>query len=146
MMIPSLRDAGITPLVYTRDPNITTELLNTLTAGSGDMRVVKIYNAVDEKTVAARADARMITYGDKLDAASMIVLAKKSNSFSLHMKFTELCAMGFGLVMAIALSIFGLGGFTPIVAALWQVLACLLLALTAKSVFLREKKKKKDEY
>lgn len=146
MIIPSLRDAGITPLVYTRDPNITTELLTTLTAGSGDMRVVKLYNAVDEKTVSPRADARMITYGDKLDAAGMIVLAKKSNSFSIHMKFTELCAMGFGLVMAIALCIFGLGGFTPIVAALWQVLACLLLALTTKSVFLREKKKKKDEY
>ena len=145
-MMPSLRDAGIIPLVYTRDPNVTVELLSTLTAGNGDMRVVKLYNSDNEKVVESRADARMITYGDKLDAANMIVLAKKTAGFSLHMKFTELCAMGFGLIMALGLSIFGLGGFTPIVASLWQVLACVLLRFVTKSVFLKEKKRKKDEY
>ncbi len=147
MIIPSLRDAGIIPLVYTRDPNISAELLSTLTAGIGNMRVVKLYNTQDENNVEARADARMVTYGDKLDAASMIVLAKKNRKLDLHMRYTELCAMGFGVAMAVGLSIFGLGSFTPVVAALWQLLSCVILRLVTKSTFLREpKKKERDEY
>lgn len=147
MIIPSLRDAGITPLVYTRDPNISAELLATLTAGIGNMRVVKLYNVAGEQSVEGRAEARMITYGDKLDAAGMIVLAKKNLKLSLHMRYTELCAMGFGVAMAIGLSLFGLGSFTPIVASLWQLLSCLILRLVTKSSFLKESKKKdRDEY
>ena len=146
MMIPALREAGIIPLVYTRDPNISTELLSTLTAGIDDMRVVKIYNPIEERVVESRADARMITYGDKLDAASMIILAKKNQKMSLHTRFTEICAMGFGLAMAVGLSIFGLGGFTPIVASLWQILSVLILRLVVKSVFIKENKKKREEY
>lgn len=145
MMIPALRDAGIIPLVYTRDPNISSELLSTLTAGTANMRVVKLYNTVEEQTAASRADAKMVTYGDKLDAAGMIILAKKSNKLALHVKFTELCAMGAGVVMAIALSIFGLGEFTPIVASLWQILTCVALRFITKSVFLKESKKKDED-
>ena len=146
MMIPAMRDAGIIPLIYTRDPNISNELLSTLTAGGADMRVVKLYSLDEEATVVeSRAQAKMITYGDKLDAAGMIVLAKKSHKLSLHVRFAELCAMGFGVVMAVGLSIFGLGAFTPLVAALWQILSCFIMRLITKSVFLRENKKKDEE-
>ena len=146
MIIPALRDAGIIPLIYTRDPNVSPELLSTLTVGGADMRVVKLYSLDDEAAaVESRADAKMITYGDRLDAAGMIVLAKKGHSLSLHARFAELCAMGFGVVMAIGLSIFGLGGFTPIVASLWQILSCVAIRLIAKSVFLRENKKKDED-
>ena len=54
--------------------------------------------------------------------------------------------MGFGLAMAVGLSIFGLGGFTPIVASLWQILSVLILRLVVKSVFIKENKKKREEY
>ncbi len=145
MIVPALRDAGIIPLVYTRDPNISSELLATLTAGTANMRVVKLYNTVEEQQIESRADAKMITYGDRLDAAGMILLAKKSNKLSLHVKFTELCAMGAGVLMAIALSIFGLGEFTPIVACLWQILTCVGLGLVTKSVFLKENKRKVED-
>ena len=144
MIIPSLRDAGIIPLIYTRDPNISSELLSTLTAGGANMRVVKLYGPVAESVVESRADARMVTYGDKLDAAGMIVLAKKSNKLSLHVRFAELCAMGFGVAMAIGLAIFGLGGFTPIVASLWQIVTAIGLRLVTKSVFLKNGKKDED--
>lgn len=145
MMISSLRDSGIIPLVYTRDPNISTELLATLTAGTANMRVVKLYGTVEEQMVESRADAKMITYGDRLDAASMVILAKKSNKLSMHVKFTELCAMGSGVVMAIVLSILGLGEFTPIVACLWQIASCAILKAITKSVFLKEEKKKDED-
>jgi hypothetical protein len=152
MMIPAMRDAGIIPLIYTRDPNISNELLSTLTAGCADMRVVKLYSLDEEAAVVeSRAQAKMITYGDKLDAAGMIVLAKKSHKLALHVRFAELCAMGFGVVMAIGLSIFCLSsggsfsGFTPLVVSLWQILSCLAIRLVTKTVFLRENKKKDEE-
>ena len=145
MIIPSLRDAGIIPLIYTRDPNISSELLTTLTAGIGDMRAVKLYSIADEQKAEARANARMVTYGDRLDAAGMIVLAKKANKLSLHVRYTELCAMGFGVVMAIAISLFGLAGLTPVVASLWQIISCMIIRAITKSAFLKESKKKKDE-
>ena len=41
MLLPVLEDYGITPLVYTRDPNVSRRLLMTLTAGSDKIRVMK---------------------------------------------------------------------------------------------------------
>ena len=145
MMIPALRDAGIIPLIYTRDPNISSELLATLTAGNDNMRVMKIYKTLEDAETVGRADARMITYGDKLDAAGMIVLAKKNNRFSLHVKFAEIVAMGFGVAIAILLSIIGLGRYTLLIAALWQLISCFAINLITKSNFLNEGKKKDEE-
>ncbi len=143
--IPSLRDAQIIPLVYTRDPNISGELLSTLTAGIGTMRVVKLYDPIPEDTTASRVDARMITYGDRLDAASMIILSKKYHKFSLYLKFAELCAAIIGVILAISLSLIGLQRFTVIFAALWHVVTCTAIRLLSKAVFLRENKRANAE-
>lgn len=146
MTLPSLREAGITPLVYTRDPNVSNELLSTLTAGAGDMRVLKLYSPLKEEKVYSRVSAGMVTYGDKLDAASMIVLSKKYNSFSLHVKFAELCAAGIGLLLAIVLSIIGFSSrSTVLIATLWQVVMCIAMRVLSKTVFLKDAKKKNEE-
>ena len=146
MMIPALRDAGIIPLVYTRDPNISSELLATLTAGNGEMRVMKIYKTVEEAdSVESRANVRMVTYGDRLDAANMIVLAKKNHRFNLHVKFAEIVAMILGVTIAVALSIVGLDKYTLLIAALWQIISCFAVNLIAKSGFLSEGKKKDED-
>lgn len=141
--IPSLRDAGIIPLVYTRDPNISGELLATLTAGNGTMRVVKLYDPVNEISTKARENARMVTYGDRLDAAGMIVLAKKYHRFSGYIKFAEICAMVVGIILAIALSYIARINFKAVpMAALWHIIMCAVIRLVSKTVFLKESKKK----
>lgn len=141
--IPSLREAGIIPLVYTRDPNISGELLATLTAGSGTMRVVKLYDPVNEVTVKAKESARMVTYGDRLDAASMVVLAKKYHKFSNYIKFVEICSMIVGIVLAIAISFITNGNIRAIpMAALWHLITCAVIRIVSKAVFLNESKKK----
>lgn len=146
MTLPSLREAGITPLVYTRDPNVSNELLSTLTAGAGDMRVLKLYSPLKEEKVYSRVSAGMVTYGDKLDAASMIVLSKKYNSFSLHVKFAELCAAGIGLLLALVLAIIGFSSrSTVLIATLWQVVMCIAMRVLSKTVFLKDAKKKNEE-
>lgn len=144
MILPSLREAGITPLVYTRDPNVSNELLATLTAGAGDMRVLKLYAPLKEEKVYSRVSAGMVTYGDKLDAASMIVLSKKYKTFSLHIRFAELCAACIGIILAVALSLIGFSRVTVLIASLWQVIMCLVLRILSKTVFLKDAKKKDE--
>ena len=142
-IIPSLRDAGIIPLIYTRDPNVSTELLAALTAGNGNMRVVKLYDAVSETAVTPRESARMVTYGDRLDAAGMILLAKRYSKFQGYMRFAELCAMVLGIALAIALSFVTHVNFKAIpLVALWHILMCAVIRLVSKAVFLKESKKK----
>ena len=143
--IPSLRDAGIIPLVYTRDPNVSNELLATLTAGNATVRVVKLYNPVPEEHSESRTSARMVTYGDRLDAASMVVLAKKYHKFSLYLKFAELSAAIIGVLLAIGLSFIGLVKFTVMFAALWHIITCTVIRLISKAVFLKESKSKSAE-
>lgn len=142
-IIPSLRDAGIIPLIYTRDPNVSTDLLAALTAGNGNMRVVKLYDAVSETAVTPRESARMVTYGDRLDAAGMILLAKRYSKFQGYMRFAEICAMVLGIALAVALSFVTHVNFKAIpLVALWHILMCAVIRLVSKAVFLKESKKK----
>lgn len=144
--IPSLKDAGIIPLVYTRDPNVNVELMSTLSAGNGVMRVVKLYHPSNEVITESRTSARMVTYGDRLDAASMIVLAKKFSRFSAHLRFAERSAAIIGIVIAIALSFIGLGKYGVLIASLWQTIMCTAIRLLSKSVFLKDAKKKSADH
>ena len=142
--LPSLRENGITPLVYTRDPNISNELLVTLTAGNDCMRVVKLYSPLKEEKVYNRVKASMLTYGDSLDAASMIVLAKKYNKFAMYAKFAELCGMAIGILLAVILTIIGYSRLTMLVASVWQIVWCLIIRTFSNTAFLKDAKKKEE--
>ena len=145
MALPSLREAGIIPLVYTRDPNISGELVETLTAGTSCIRVVKLYRPLKEEKVYPRVSASMVTYGDKLDAASMIVLSKKYRNFSLHVRFAEICAMSVGVALALVLSVIGFGRVTTIAAVLWQTVWCVAMRVASRVAFLKDARKKDNE-
>ena len=145
MTLPSLREAGITPLVYTRDPNVSSELIETLTTGSDCIRVVKIYKPLKEDTVYPRISARMVTYGDKLDAAGMIVLSKKYKKVALHVRFAEICAMAMGVALALVLSVIGFGRITALAAVIWQVIWCIAVRMISKYAFLKDARKNNEE-
>ena len=136
--LPSLREAGIVPLVYTRDPNVSAELLNTLTTGLGGISVVKLYKPLKEETVYNRVSATMVTYGDKLDAAGMIVLAKRFKNFSNYLRFAEFSAMAVGVVLSLILALIGFGRVTALAAALWQVLWCFAIRYISKRTFVKK--------
>lgn len=145
MILSSLREAGIIPLVYSRDPNVSGELLDTLTTGTGNMRVVKLYNPLGEDKVYSRVSASMVTYGDKLDAAGMVLLSKKYKSFSDHIRFAEICGMAIGVFLAIALSFIGFGRLTVLISGIWQLTWCFALQFLSKAVFLKDARKKDSE-
>ena len=87
----------------------------------------------------------MVTFGDKLDAASMIVLSKKHKNFSLHIRFAELCAAAVGVLLAVALSIVGFSRITVLVATLWQMLMCGAIKVVSRKVVLGDAEKKDDD-
>lgn len=145
MILPELREQGITPLIYTRDPNISSELLRNLSAAGYDyMRVCRLYTPIKEEKVYSRVGAGLITYGDKIDAASTVLLTRKFKGFFLRAKFAELCAMIIGVVLAILLAIVGMKGAATAIAALWQIVWYLLIRGLSYRVFLREAKKDQD--
>lgn len=145
-ILPALKEQGIVPLVYTRDPNISNELLDTLTAGADCMRVVKTYKPIPaEEKVYGRVSARMVTFGDKLNTVGMVLLSKKYKSFSERMSFTEMCATGVGLILAIVLGILGVSAASVFVSIVWQIVWCIALHYMSTNAFLREARRKNEE-
>ena len=117
-----------------------------MTAGADCMRVVKIYKPIPaEEKVYSRVSAKMVTFGDKLNAIGMILLSKKYKNFSERMSFTELCATGIGLVLSLILGIIGVSGASVFVSILWQVVWCVALHYMSHNVFLGETRNKKDD-
>ena len=80
----------------------------------------------------------MVTYGDKLDAAGMIVLAKRFKNFSNYLRFAEFSAMAVGVVLSLILALIGFGRVTALAAALWQVLWCFAIRYISKRTFVKK--------
>ena len=136
MLLPTLKDKGVVPLVYTRDPNISNELLHTLTAGSDCMRVMKKHTLDSEQDVLYRSvSAGIVTYGDKINAINVILLTKKYKKFGAYIANLELYAMGAGAVLGILLSLFGIINVPSVILGLWQCLWCVVLSIAGKNTF-----------
>lgn len=140
MLLPSLKNEGVVPLIYTRDPNVSNELLRTLTAGADCMRVVKKLTpfSADDKLY-RRISAGVVTYGNKMDAINVILLSKKHKKFGIRVNSSELYAMGAGTALAVMLSLLGMFVVPSAVFGLWQLAWCAVLNVVGKSVF-RDKK------
>ena len=139
MLLPSIKAEGIVPLIYTRDPNLSNELLKTLSAGSDSMRVMRKYHPLSEdgEKLYRRVSAELVTYGDNINAINTVLLTKKYRRFGQQISGTELYASVFGAALAAILSIFGLTAVPTFVYALWQIALCVALRLASKSAFPR---------
>lgn len=136
MLLPTLKEKGIIPLIYTRDPNVSNELLRTLTAGSDCMRVMKKYSLGSEDDVLYRSvSAGVVTYGDKINAINVILLAKRYKTFGEHIANMELYAMGAGIALAALLTILGFTTVPSILLGLWQCVWCVVLSIAGRNTF-----------
>ena len=136
MLLPELKDKKIVPLIYTRDPNITGELLKVLTLGEDLIRVMKKYvpRTAEEKTY-RRIDSGIVTHGDKSNAINMVLLSKKYSSFQSSLEATELISMIVGAVLAVVLAIGEMFVLPTTLLALWQVVWCAVLYVRSKLTF-----------
>ena len=145
MLLPELKRERIVPLIYTSDPNLSNELLKTLTAGSDCMRVVKrLEPGSDDEKIYRRVSAGVVTYGDKINAINTILLARKHRDFSERVAITELYAISLAAAAGIILSVLGVT-LPSIVYGLWHIAWCYALSLSSKRAFAVDKKDKDNK-
>ena len=146
MLLPSLKDASIVPLIYTRDPNLTVDLLKMLTLGDDIMRVMRKYTlpAVDDK-VYRRVSAGIVTLGNKLDAVSMVLHAKKYNAYQSALSTSELIAMLAGTIVAVMFAVTGSLSVPMLAFGALQLVWCGYLYLRTHYIFKDKNAKDNDD-
>lgn len=133
MLLPELKEKKIVPLIYTRDPNITGELLKMLTLGEDIIRVMKKYvPKSEEENTYRHIDSGLVTYGDKLNAINMVLLAKKYLSLQSGLAVMELITMIIGAALATVISIGEISVVPEGAFVLWQLIWCLVLLIRSK--------------
>ena len=145
MLLPDLKEKNIVPLVYTRDPNITGDLLKVLTLGEDIIRVMKKYvpRTAEEKTY-RRIDSGIVTHGDKDNAINMVLLAKKYAIFQNSLAAMEMISMIVGAVLAVVLAIGDMFILPATLLSLWQIVWCAVLYIRSKLAF--QLPKDREEY
>ncbi len=128
MLMPMLLDDGITPLVYSRDPNISNELFRSLMAGQDSVRVLKRVNLENpEENIYSRASAGLVTTGDKVNVINMLILAKKYQRFQSRLAITELTSSAVGLGLGVVLALTRMLVVPSIILGAWQLAWCIAL-------------------
>ena len=144
MILPLLKKEGVVPLIYTRDPNINNELLKLLTAGTDSMRVMKLLTPVSssESEKSRGESATIVTAGDKMDVASIVLHAKKHKRFSDRLRSTELYASVVGSAFAALLAFAGMLSVPTFIFAVWQLSWCFVMRIASKRSLAPEKQRK----
>ena len=145
MLLPSLKDAGIVPLIYTRDPNLTAEFFRMLTLGEDIIRVLKKHTVPEnEDKVYRRVSAGIVTLGNKLDAVNLVLHAKKYAAYQSALSMSELIAMLAGTVVAIMFAITGSLSVPMVAVAALQLVWCAYLYLRTHYIFKDKNAKDND--
>lgn len=141
LMLSSMRERGIVPLVYTRDFNINNEFMRFLTGGADVIRIMKKYNPVKPDEVYGKISAEMVTLGDKTSSVNMLILAGRYASFQSHIAVTELLACGVGAVLAVVIALCNMTAALPsVLLGVWQIAWSAALAIMSKSAFNKRNK------
>ena len=144
MILPLLKKEGIVPLIYTRDPNINDELLTLLTAGTDSMRVMKLLTPVstDESLRSREEAATIVTVGDKMDVASVVLHSKKYKRFSDRLRSSEICATAVGAALAVLLAFSGTLSAPAFVFSVWQLAWCFVMRIASGRALAPERQRK----
>lgn len=108
MLLPHIKAEGVTPLIYTADPNINLELVRVLTFGEDIIRVMKkdVPQAVERKKY-SNLSSVMLTYGGKASAFGMLSLAKRYSRTQAFLSVAETAVMLVGSLTAAVVGICG---------------------------------------
>ena len=124
--LPALNSEKVIPLIYTRDPNLSGDLMKALTGSSDSIRVMKKCNLkTGEDKTFKRVSAGIVTSGDKLDAVSIVLRAKKYVKLIKALSIAAIVAMASGCVLAAVLAILGVLAKSSLIFLGWQLFWCL---------------------
>lgn len=136
MLLPILEDYGITPLVYTRDPNITPELISTLTAGNDKIRILKKNDTAQGDNVVYRSvSAGIVSTAGKNEVVNAVLVSKKYSALMSLFSKLEIAAMVIGGAYATVVSLgrfFSIPSFVP---AIWHAALCATAFIISKITF-----------
>lgn len=145
MILPTLREERIVPLVYTRDPNVSTELFKTLTAGTNDIRILKKNTLPNLSFSPAKVSAGMVIEGEKDNLVNLVLLSKRYARFHTAVKITERSSMIAALAIGALLSLGGMiSPATLPILGIWQFGWCVALQVLSKKSFKSLKDSKKN--
>ena len=145
MILPYLKEQGMIPLIYTRDPNVNNNLLKTLTMGDDVIRVMKKDGGktTEEKTY-RHLSSNIATLSDRTAVVSIAQISRKYTTHQANLSVTELISMIVGVALA---AIVAVGGMIDVTAiglvgglAVWQVAWCIALAIRSRLAFKTPKK------
>ena len=142
MLLPTLEEEKIVPLVYTRDPNLTNELMKKLTAGTSTVRILKKDTTPLRDFAPSKVSAGMVSNGDKGNLVNLLLLARRYVKFNSRIKATEKSAMIVGLGLGALISISRMLLLPSALLSVWQLAWCAALYVLTKSFFKLPKKKK----
>jgi hypothetical protein len=146
MLLPTLLEEKIVPLVYTRDPNLTNELMRKLTAGTSTVRILKKNTTPVRDFAPSKLSAGMVSNGDKSNLVNLVLLSRRYVKFNTRMKASERSAMIVGLVLGAMISVSGMLLLPSALLSVWQVAWCVALyALSGGSFKLPKNKKEKKK-
>ncbi len=145
MLLPGLKRAGIVPLIYTRDPNLTADFFKMLTLGEDIIRVMKKYTLpFEEEKIYRRVSAGIVTLGGKLNAINVLLLAKKYTAFQSGMSASELIAMVSGAVVSVLFALTASLGIPMVAIAALQLVWTGYLYIRTYSTFKDKRNKGKQ--
>ncbi len=140
MLLPSMKEEKIVPLIYTNDPNLSNELLKTLSAGADCMRVVKKLKPDEEAgRIYRRVSAGVVTYGDKINAINTVLLSRRYKAFAERLSISALYSISAGVVVTAILAVLGVT-LPSLVFGLWHIGWCVALRAISRRIFPRDKK------
>ena len=135
-MLAAMREENMTPLVYTRDFNITAEFMRVLTGGADIVRVLRRHNAYKEPKLYQRVKANMVTGGDKASVLELLFMARKYSRFQALMSIIELAAGVSGAALAVAIALCNMTFvLPPVMLAIWQIGWSVVLAVMSRKTF-----------
>ncbi len=143
MLLPSLREENIVPLIYTNDPNLSNELLQMLSAGADCMRVVKkLTPRAENERIYRRVGTGLVTYGDKINAINTILLTRKYKLFADRISVSALYSLSIAAAIALVISTLGIS-IPSFVYGLWHLGWCVALRYVSRKTFEDDKKETK---
>ncbi len=137
MLLPILKKERIVPLIYTKDPNISNELLKILNSSQDLMRVMKETIDADntEKQTFANISSGLVTLGDKINAINMLLLSRKYVRFTKSAATTVFISSIVGAVLASVLVFGGMSLLPSMLIGGWQSIWCAVLYIISQNNF-----------
>jgi hypothetical protein len=144
LMLSTMKEKGIVPLVYTRDFNVNNEFMRGLTGGSDVIRVMKRYDTIGENVVLPRINCPVVTSADKADVLECILRAKRYTQLQSTVSAIEIAASAAGAALAVAVTVCKMTFALPILlVAVWHIGWSVVLAIMSMKNF---NTRKKDNY